>query len=180
MFRRWGILKRILYLFVFCALGCHQNYQEGANPAPIPPQQAQMPAGHPPASATPVSSAEKSAGEVIVMGTIQIDPSVADRLPKEAILYIMARPAPVGPPLAIKRLSIPEFPYSYTITQADAGMMPGQEVDLKSLDALYLSAKIDQDGKVGPAEAGDMEGTYDANPVMPGNKDVNIIINKVH
>ena len=169
-------MKRILCLFVFCVLGCHQNYQEGAHPQPIPPQPAQMPANHPPTSAP----ADLPAGEVIVAGRIQIDPSLVERLPKEAILYIMARPAPVGPPLAIKRIPIPSFPYSYSITQADAGMMPGQEVDLKDLDALYLSAKIDQDGKVGPAEAGDMEGTYVSNPVMPGNTDVNIVINKVH
>ena len=169
-------MKRILCLFVLCTLGCHQNYQEGANPAPIPPQQAQMPANHPPTSAP----ADKAVGEAIITGEIQIDPSIVDRLPKEAILYIMARPAPVGPPLAIQRIPIPAFPYSYTITQADAGMMPGQEVDLKTLDALYLSAKIDQDGKVGPAEAGDMEGVYVSNPAMPGSKDVNILIDKVH
>lgn len=171
-------MKRILCLIVFCALGCHQNYKEGAHPQPIPPQPAQMPANHPPATAS--APAEQPAGEAIISGSIQIDPSIVDRLPKEAILYIMARPAPVGPPLAIKRIPIPSFPHAYTITQADAGMMPGQEVDLESLDALYLSAKIDQDGKVGPAQAGDMEGAYGSNPVMPGSKDVNIVINKVH
>ena len=66
------------------------------------------------------------------------------------------------------------------LTQADAGMMPGQEVDMNGLDALYISVKIDQDGMVGPAQPGDMEGAYASNPVAPGSLNVDIVIDKVY
>jgi hypothetical protein len=179
-----GLLKDALFLIAICALGCHQNYEEGSRPAPIPPQQ--LPADHP---FVPVDQTSKPApksaeplipGQAVVAGTISVDPSLVARLPKEATLYIIARPAPVGPPLAIKRIPLPALPYAYALTQADAGMMPGQDVDLRSLDALYLSVKIDLDGKVGPAQPGDMEGAFVSNPVFPGRLDADIIISKVH
>jgi hypothetical protein len=171
------VLKRALCFFVLCALGCHQNYEEGSHPQPIPPQPVQMPANHP---APTSEQSNKPVGEVVIGGTIRIEPSLVSRLPKQAVLYLIARPAPSGPPIAIKRMPLPTFPYAYTLTQADTGMMPGQEVDLKSLDALYLAVKIDQDGKVGPAQAGDMEGVFESNPVAPGTLNADIIIDKVH
>lgn len=176
--------KRFLSMFFLLLVGCHQNYEEGAHPPPIPPQQpAQMPANHPPPASPQTgmqSQTPQSSGDVIIAGTISLDPKLADQLPERAILYIIARPAPTGgPPLAIKRLSLPEFPFEYSLTNADAGMMPGQEVNLGELDALYISVKIDLDGKVGPAEPGDMEGVCAGNPVMPGTMDAHVIIDKV-
>ena len=149
--------------------------KKGAHPPPIPPpQQAAMPANHPP------TAQQKPSGEAIVAGKIHLAPDIAAALPKQAVLYIMARPAPSGPPIAVKRLPLPSFPFAYQITQEDAGMMPGQDIDLKTLDALYLSVKIDQDGKVGPAQAGDMEGVSADNPIVPGNQKADILIDKVH
>lgn len=172
-----SVLKLLCCLLGLLAIGCHQNYEEGAHPQPNPPPQAQMPANHPPVEAKARNEAD---GEAVLSGTISIDASLVNRLPSAATLYIMARPAPAGPPLAIKRIPIPNFPYSYSFTQADAGMMPGQEVDLKGLDALYVSVKIDQDGMVGPPQPGDMEGVYASNPVAPGNHNVDIVINQVY
>ena len=171
------MLKQIICLVGLLALGCHQNYEEGAHPDPISPPQAQLPANHSP---TEASQGNKPAGEVVVSGTLSIEGSLLARLPKTATLYIIGRPAPVGPPLAIKRIPLPTFPYSYALTQADAGMMPGQEVDMNGLDALYISVKIDQDGMVGPAQPGDMEGAYASNPVAPGSLNVDIVIDKVY
>ena len=170
------MLKRSVYFAALCILGCHQNYEEGSHPPPIPPQKNQTPASEAPLTKAPQ---RESTGEAVISGTIGIDPSLVDRLPKGAVLYIMAKPAPVGPPLAIQRMPVPEFPFTYTITQDDAGMMPGQEVDLMGLDALYISVKIDQDGLVGPAQPGDMEGSAAANPVAPGSKNIDIVIDRV-
>lgn len=173
-------MRKILMICgLFAVLGCHQNYEEGAHPPPIPPQTAQVPPNHPPVQneATP----PVSTGEAVISGTISVAEELVGRLPKQAIMYIIARPSPTGgPPLAIQRMSVPSFPFEYALTQTDAGMMPGQEVNLTDLDALYITVKIDQDGKVGPAEPGDMEGTCVSNPVVPGTHDAHVIIDKVY
>ena len=157
--------------------GCSQNYEEGANPPPVPPAQAQMPANHPPVD----TQAERPAGPAVVSGTISIAPDLAGRVPDVGVLYVIARPAPTGgPPLAIIRVPVPEFPFDYQLTQADAGMMPGQGVDLSELDALYLVAKLDQDGSVGPPQPGDMEGACPQNPIVPGTSGADIMIDVLH
>lgn len=178
------MFKKLVFVLAGCCLiACDQNYKEGAHPSPIPPVSAQqMPANHPvttPPAPTPPTG--EVGADAVVGGTIDVDPALLDKLPDDAVLYLIIRPAPTGgPPIAIKRLALPAFPYTYGFSNADAGMMPGQEIDLKSLDALYLFAKIDLDGKVGAPQPGDMEGACARNPVVPGDLNANILIDKVH
>ena len=125
----------VFYMAVALFLGCSQHYEEGAHPSPKPPQPAPMPTGHPPVQN------QASSGEAVVSGTIQLGVDIQSRLVKNAALFIIARPAPVGgPPLAVKRLDVPSFPYKYTLKQSDAMMAQG--LDWSEIDALYLSCAI--------------------------------------
>ena len=163
----------VFYMAVALFLGCSQHYEEGAHPSPKPPQPAPMPTGHPPVQN------QASSGEAVVSGTIQLGVDIQSRLVKNAALFIIARPAPVGgPPLAVKRLDVPSFPYKYTLKQSDAMMAQG--LDWSEIDALYLSAKIDADGSIGGSKTGDLEGVHVANPVQPGAVGVDIVIDTVH
>ena len=113
----------------------------------------------------------------MVSGTIRLADGLNERIGSNAVLFVIARPAPVGgPPLAVKRLDISDFPLSYTLTQGDAMI----EIDWSEIDALYVAAKIDADGRVGGSKIGDMEGVYPQNPVAPGAVDVDILIDTVH
>ena len=157
--------------FLLCVLmwlmSCSQHYEEGAHPPPKPPS-AQVPAADKEGSQT---------SDVVVSGTIRLADGLGERIGSNAVLFVIARPAPVGgPPLAVKRLDISDFPYSYTLTRGDAMI----EIDWSEIDALYVSAKIDADGRVGGSKAGDMEGIYPQNPVVPGAEEVNILIDTVH
>ena len=157
--------------FLLCVLvwlmSCSQHYEERAHPPPKPPS-AQVPAADKEGSQT---------SDVVVSGTIRLADGLGERIGSNAVLFVIARPAPVGgPPLAVKRLDISDFPYSYTLTRGDAMI----EIDWSEIDALYVSAKIDADGRVGGSKAGDMEGIYPQNPVVPGAEEVNILIDTVH
>ena len=157
--------------FLLCVLmwlmSCSQHYEEGAHPPPKPP----------PAQAPAADKVVSQTSGAVVSGTIRLADGLNERVGGNAVLFVIARPAPVGgPPLAVKRFDISGFPYSYTLTQGDAMI----EIDWSEIDALYVSAKIDADGRVGGSKAGDMEGIYLQNPVAPGAVDVDILIDTVH
>ncbi len=156
--------------FLLCVLmwlmSCSQHYEEGAHPPPKPPS----------AQATEDKERPQTSG-ALVSGMIRLADGLSERIGSNAVLFVIARPAPVGgPPLAVKRLDISDFPFSYTLTREDAMI----EINWSEIDALYVSAKIDADGRVGGSEAGDMEGIYPQNPVAPGAVEVDILIDTVH
>lgn len=164
-------MRKSIFLCVLMGLvSCSQHYEEGAHPPPKPPP-------------VQASAADKEgmnpaqASDAVVSGTIRLAGGLDERIGRQAVLFVIARPAPVGgPPLAVKRLDISDFPLSYTLTQGDAMI----EIDWSEIDALYVSAKIDADGRVGGSKTGDMEGIYPQNPVAPGAVDVDILIDTVH
>ena len=158
--------KSIFLCVLMWLMSCSQHYEEGAHPPPKPP----------PAQATE-DKAKTQASGAVVSGTIRLADGLAERIGSNAVLFVIARPAPVGgPPLAVKRLDISDFPHPYTLTREDAMI----EIDWSEIDALYVSAKIDADGRVGGSRAGDMEGIYPQNPVVPGAVEVDILIDTVH
>ena len=159
--------KSILLCVLIWLMSCSQHYEEGAHPPPKPPP-AQDPAA---------DKEGAQASGVVVSGIIRLADGLDERIGSNAVLFVIARPAPVGgPPLAVKRLDISDFPYSYTLTRGDAMI----EIDWSEIDALYVSAKIDADGRVGGSKTGDMEGVYPQNPVVPGAVEVDILIDTVH
>ncbi len=173
---KWGVATVTVVLMAGLP-GCSQHYEEEAHPPPRPPQQALLPKGHP-----QVGEKERAEGRPVgaVGGTIRIAPELADRIPPNAYLYIVARERADGGPLyALKRLRVPRFPFQYTLTQADVGKMFGEGIVLAEIPEMYLVAKIDQDGFVG-VQPGDMEGNCPKNPVAAGETGGDILIDRVH
>jgi cytochrome c-type biogenesis protein CcmH len=156
------------------ATACSQNYEEGTNPAPKPPQPSvQKPASHP--KAAPDIGASGA-----LTGTIRIAPGLADKVPQNGYLYVMAREDPDGGiPFALKRIRIPGFPYTYSLSQADVMGMGDKAVVLAGVKELYLIARIDQDGLAG-VNPGDLEGACSLNPVSGAGKNLDILIDTVH
>jgi cytochrome c-type biogenesis protein CcmH len=156
------------------AVACSQNYEEGSHPAPKPPQRpAQKPASHP--KATPDAGTSGA-----LSGTIRIAPDLAGKVPQNAYLYVMARQDPDGGiPYALKRIRVPGFPYTYSLSQAEVMGMGDEGVVLSGVKELYLIARIDQDGLAGVAP-GDLEGSCSLNPVSGSGKNLDILIDTVH
>jgi putative tryptophan/tyrosine transport system substrate-binding protein len=111
--------------------------------------------------------------EAAITGTIALDPSVTERVPKEPLLMILASksPDPNKPAIIVKRVPGVTFPYRYTLTAEDITLV-GSTFDGK----LYVTARIDPAGMVGAAKPGTLQGTYSHNPVVAGSTNVDIVI----
>jgi len=117
-----------------------------------------------------VIEAKKGFTDTMVSGTIRIDPSLADQIPKGASLFLIARSEGVqrGMPLAVKKLQGVTFPYSFTLGQADV-MLPGALFE----GPITIFARLDKDGDAAPAP-GDIDGVV---ATKPGDQQVKIILN---
>lgn len=107
-----------------------------------------------------------------ISGTIRIDPKVAEKISRNAVLFIILRPIgqAFGPPLAVQLHEKGQFPLKYTIGQKDA-VMPNTVVEGK----VQVIARMDQDGNA-TSSPGDIEGSRLA---IAGDEKVNIMINEV-
>jgi len=117
-----------------------------------------------------VIEAKKGSTDTMVSGTIRIDPTLADQIPEDASLFLIARSEGVqrGIPLAVKKLQGITFPYSFTLGQADV-MLPGGLFE----GPITIFARLDKDGDAAPAP-GDIDGVV---ATKPGDKQVEIILN---
>ena len=107
-----------------------------------------------------------------VFGTISIDPGLKVGLNPSAGLFIFARPEGVdaGPPLAVKRHSVFQFPFEFDIGQLNT-MMEGSQFE----GAMNLTARLDQDGNR-KSSPGDVEGKIQINA---GQKGVQLVLNNL-
>lgn len=106
-------------------------------PAPAPAEQtARLQPQAPPA-------------RVYAEGTVETVPGFASSAPA---LFIIARPAAGGMPVAVQRIQRPIFPVSFSLTLADS--MAGGDYFTGDLTVI---ARLDADGSAGPAQPGDVE-----------------------
>ena len=107
-----------------------------------------------------------------VFGTISIDPGLKVSLNPNAGLFIFARPEGVdaGPPLAVKRHSVFQFPFEFDIGQLNT-MMEGSQFE----GAMNLTARLDQDGNR-KSSPGDLEGKIQ---ITAGQKGVQLVLNNL-
>ncbi len=114
--------------------------------------------------------APAAANPAIIAGAVQLSiglsPAMASQAPSDATLFVIARRAATGPPLAVVRRPVGTWPVSVTMTDADA-MLPG--TTLAGGGPLTIVARISRAGQP-IAASGDLYGEvgYDfasANPV---------------
>jgi hypothetical protein len=172
------MIIRVLMLTVLL-VACGQHYEEGSHPSAKPLPRSTMPAGHPTTSGGG-QRAEKPAGEGAISGTIRLSPDFASRVPRGAYLYMIARErADGGPPYLLKKISVPTFPYVFTMDQSNVGQMFGDGIVLADIPEMYLIARIDQDGMAMP-QSGDLEGTCLQNPIAGGAQNLEIVIDRAY
>ncbi len=117
------------------------------------------------------------AGETSISGTITLDPALKEKVGKAPLLMIVAStsPEPSKPAVVVKRVADATFPYDYKLTAEDITLV-GSSFEGK----MYVTARIDPAGMVGPPQPGTFEGTYPGNPVAVGSSKVDIVINKAY
>lgn len=121
-------------------------------------------------------SCDPAGGTGVIAGRVDIAPTLADQVRPSDVLFVIVR-RPQGPPrpIAAKRIDHPIFPVSFEITNADV-MVQGAE--LRGM--VDVVARLDRDGQAGPAQAGDIEGQYAKNPTLPGGRDLEITLDRIH
>jgi len=124
-----------------------------------PAMAAAAPAAPAAAPAVPEASAEGA-----IPLRIELAPQLAGRVPPGTTLFILARGAAGGPPLAAIRRSADELPLDVTLTDANA-MVPG--TSLTQVDSLSLVARVSFTGRP-MASAGDMYGEVRYDPSAKG------------
>ncbi len=107
-----------------------------------------------------------------IRGTVRIAPELESRVPAGAVLFLIARNPDGGPPLAVKRMPTPSFPFEFEIGPDDRMIQA-----MPFAGTLSLSARVDADGNATSRTPGDLQGAS-ASPVEPGATGVEVVIDQ--
>lgn len=132
----------------------------------VPAHTPAMPGGSAAGDAAPPSATAASAQ--VVAGSVAITPELAAKVAPGDVIWIVARPAVGGRPVAIKKLS-PELPQDFQLSSADnpMGTAPFPE-------RMLIKARVDKDGDPMSTSDGDLEGLV--SDVVPGATGVRILV----
>lgn len=149
-------------------------FPEGAERAePVVPSLPPVPGegrGAPPLAS---EVAEAGAEAPPIQGRVEVAPELANQVPGGAILFIIARRAAAGPPLAVKRIADPTFPLAFELGPADRMIQ-----QLPWEGPLTLSARLDQDANATSRSEGDLQGEAKGPPIHPGATDALITLDQ--
>jgi len=133
-----------------------------------PPEIADIVRGELVALAMPESGAPSTVAAAPSGPVIELDVSVAegmmpDALAPSALLYVFARPAGGGPPLAVKQLPVASLPGRIELSDADAiaGMAAGRS--LGDQESVTIVARISRSGQA-TEQPGDVYGEIEVDP----------------
>lgn len=88
-----------------------------------------------------------------ISGTVSVDPARGGRWPRDAVVFLIARPEEGGPPVAVRRLQGVRPPFDYVLKDSDR-MVAGRTLP----ERVVVSARVDQDGNASTRQSGDLEG----------------------
>ena len=126
------------------------------------------------ASAAGATAPVATASAAEVSGTVSIDSRLADRVQRDATLFIYAKAADSpGPPLAVLRTTAAAWPVSFHLDDSMA-MIPSRR--LSQFDKVVVEARISRSGQATPS-SGDL---YVTSPVMhpAAGKKLALVINR--
>ncbi len=122
---------------------------------------------------TPGEAAPRRSGTTAhgVSGTVDLDPSLKNKLQPGGVLFVFARAAGAsgGPPVAVKRLPA-RFPAAFELNEADS--MMGQPLP----DRLLIEARLDEDGDPTTRSPTDPKARLDR--VSVGRTDLQLVLKR--
>ena len=132
-----------------------QMQMSASQPQQQPPQQAELPPDHPPIDGGGAPDAPAAGRSITV--TLDLDPSARA---KSGVVFVIARNPAGGPPAAVKRVQVAQFPVTVSLSQSDS--MMGQPLP----DLFRLEARLDADGNAMTKTPNDPSAMQDS--VTPG------------
>ena len=181
MTSRW-IVSLLLPLVL--AVGCHRNVEpyDPSEQVVEPDLSAIFPEGversnAPPGDARPAMPmagrrVAASSGPPLT-GQILLAPELAERVPRGAVVFVVARTGGSGPPVAAKRISATGFPLAFELGPEDR-----MAHDMPYEGPFQLTARVDADGDAATRTAGDLRGVAEGNH-SPGATGVTILIDEI-
>ncbi len=107
---------------------------------------------HPRSFEPPAPALLEKDTHLYAQGTINLGSDVDEQLAAGRVLFIIVRSVKPNMPVAIKRIPSPDFPVTFSITNAD------NLVDTTFFEGdLVLLVRLDADGKAGKKERDDIE-----------------------
>lgn len=107
-------------------------------------------------------------------GEVRLDPKLAGKVSKGAVLYVIARRADGGgPPVAVLRVENPKFPAAFTLNDDHQMGVSAAGSD----GPLLISAKVSQAGGA-LTRPGDLLGKL-STPAAPGSKNIKIDLTEI-
>ncbi len=112
-----------------------------------------------------------------IQGKVSLAPNLANKIGPSDILYILAYPVSssqntsLGTPLAVRKIAPVIFPAKYEISQEDI-IFP----EKKFVGLMNVIARVHKNPESAPAQRGELEGFSKKNPVQPGSKNIDIIL----
>jgi hypothetical protein len=153
-----------------CMAGCDRRLDPWVDPKDEPPRAARpvrIPGLAQPVPDPMAGQTARGAAGASIRGTLRL--TAGAEVPDGAVLFVIARSAEGGPPLAVKRLAPGPFPLPFEIGAQDA--MLGRPF----AGPILLSARIDADGD--PLTRGPGELTASAaSPLEPGAAAVDLLL----
>jgi cytochrome c-type biogenesis protein CcmH len=123
------------------------------------------------AGALPAAAA--GATSAAIEGTLELAPNLTGRVPPGAVLFVIARNAESGPPLAVVRVADPRFPLRFSIGPDDRMIQ-----SMPFAGEILISARVDADGDAMTRSPGDLRGASGI-PNAPGDRGVTLLIDEV-
>ncbi len=118
------------------------------------------------------AGADAGAGAPI-SGTVRIAVGLSGSVPNGAVLFIIARRGAVGPPLAVKRVSAPRFPFDFSLGPDDRMI---QAIPFEG--PLQVTARVDADGNATSRDPGDLHGAAPGS-FQPGATGIELLLDQV-
>lgn len=125
-----------------------------------------------PGPAAPGAAAPSAASGATLSGTVSIAPELAGAVAPTDVLFIIARKAEQGPPLAVKKIDAPTFPLRYELGAQDM-MFHGASL----AGEVSLQARLDKDGDAITRQEGDLQGSHPGGAVV-GASNADILIDR--
>jgi hypothetical protein len=95
--------------------------------------------------------------KTVLSGVLKVDPKLKSKVQAGDTLFLMVRrwdgTAPIGPPLAVKKLTVGTWPQSFALDSRDA-MLAGTQFTGK----VVVMARVDKDGDAMTKNPGDLVG----------------------
>lgn len=149
------------------------SYQPGANGVDVLIGEVRSAADAGATADGPSSNPTAAAASQPISGTVVLAPELVGQVPEGAVLFLVARNAAGGPPLAVQRIQAPQFPFEFSIGPEDRMIKT-----MPFAGSIQITARVDADANATTRTAGDLFGSS-VGPHSPGDAGIQLTIGQV-